>query len=109
MDKSVFYTTNSYPETDIDDEKLGLTIKGASEEFKVAHAKIALLLGRKGDEIKLENIKLKILDTPYEKGCSKALIEITSNDNYKGKAVLKVWNLSKKGGTIQISRSHMKM
>ena len=45
-----------------DDDKLGLTIKGSSEEFKVAHAKIALLFGRKGEEIKMENINLKIVD-----------------------------------------------
>ena len=62
-DKTVFYTTNTYPETDNDDDKLGLTIKGSSEEFKVAHAKIALLFGRKGEEIKMENINLKIVDT----------------------------------------------
>ena len=62
-------------------------------------------MGRKGEEVKLENVKLKIVDTPYEKGCVKALIEITSNDTNKGKAVLKVWNLSKNGGTIQITRS----
>ena len=88
IDKSVSYTTNSYPETDKDDEKLGITIKGASEEVKIAHAKIALLLGRKGEEIKLENIKLNIVDTPYEKGCVKALIEITSYEIANGKAVL---------------------
>ena len=37
--KATFFTTNSYPESANDDEKLGLTIKGTTEEFKIAHAK----------------------------------------------------------------------
>ena len=64
-------------------------MKGNSEDFKMAHAKIALLLGRKGEEVKINQIKLKIVDTPYEKGCSKSLIELSSNDIVQGKVVLK--------------------
>ena len=101
----MFYTTNAYPETDIDDEKLGLTIKGASEEFKVAHSKIALLVSKKGEEVEIDNIKLKTIDNPHEKGCVKAIVEVTKSEIIKGKAVLKIWNPSKKGGTIQITRS----
>ena len=51
--KTEFYTTSVYPDTDDNDLKLGLTIKGISEEFKTAHAKIALLLSTKGKEIKV--------------------------------------------------------
>ena len=54
--KTTFFTTNSYPETENEEEKLGLTIKGTSEEFKTAHAKIALLLGKIGEEVRIDKI-----------------------------------------------------
>ena len=61
-------------------------------------------MGKIGEEVRIDKIKFKIVDTPYEKGCTKSLIEITSNEIVKGKVVLKIWNLSKKGGTIQITQ-----
>ena len=104
IDKSGLYTTTIYPETDNKDLMLGLTIKGTSEDFKTAHAKISLLISKVEEDIHIDKITLRVVEKPFERGCVKAVVQLTLDENTKGKAVLKLWNVSKKGGTIQITR-----
>ena len=98
------YTTTVYPETEDNNLKLGLTIKGTSEKFKAAHAKIALLLSTNEEDIEINKFTLRVVEKPFERGCVKAVVQLKSDNSETGKAVLKVWNISKKGGTIQITR-----
>ena len=102
--KTMSFTTTYYPEKEEnEEEKLGATIKGTSEDFKLAHAKIGLLLGRKGMQIIVDDITVKTIETPEEKGCFKSVLEISSNRIGTGKAVCKMWKPGQKAGTIQIT------
>ena len=52
----------------------------------------------------MNDVKLKVVEIPKEKGCVKANIELISKVLGSGIATCKLWTPGKKGATIQISR-----
>ena len=94
-----------YPEKAADEDKMGATVKGTSTEYKESQEKIADMFTKKGAEYTINKRKVKVLDTPKEKGCIRAEVAVTTLKGERGIVGLKFWPPNKKGATIQITRT----
>ena len=100
----ILYNVNQYFNSD--KEPLSLTFKGKAKEYKLAHETIKKWL-KKGAEIILSNGKLKVVDLPFKKAMTNAIVEVEITSENIANVEMKVYEPSSKknkAATIELRK-----
>ena len=94
------YEISPYPINTPD--KVGITIKGSSEPYVIAHKIVTDTMSEKGNRYLINGVEICILDAPKNKSIN---VEVKAGKAMSGKANLKIYGVNKGGfATIMITK-----
>ena len=94
------YEISPYPINTPD--KVGITIKGSSDPYVIAHKIVTDTMSEKGNRYLINGVEICILDAPKNKSIN---VEVKAGKAMSGKANLKIYGVNKGGfATIMITK-----
>ena len=101
-EESIHYDVVVTPKNASEENKSGITIKGKDSGYINANKRISEMFRNKGDKFVINDIELRISDTPKNKPIT---IEVKPKGGLTGGANLKMYDINNRGGaTIHITR-----
>ena len=98
-----FYEWSVIPKSQAHENKNGITIKEATDEFVIVHEKVHDLLNKKGVKLKVNEIQFLVLDNAKNKLLK---IEIITKVGQSAKINVKFYNVNKQGqATIMVTKT----